>query len=74
MIRKNISNRTKPNPPHIVLHTHECRLALILDEKQLTPVGAGRLHPEHHQVGHGQQPQVGGQQELGQRAFIAGGF
>lgn len=48
-------------------------MALVLNEKQLAPVGAGRLHPEDHQVGHGQQPQVGGQQELGQGAFFAGG-
>lgn len=54
-------------------HTHECRLALVLNEKQLAPVGAGRLHPEHHQVGQRQQPQVGWQQELGQGAFITGG-
>lgn len=54
-------------------HTHECRLALVLNEKQLTPVGAGSLHPEHHQVGHREQPQVGRQQEFGQGAFTAGG-
>lgn len=38
--------------------THQCGLALVLDEEQLAPVGAGRLHPEHHQVRHRQQPQV----------------
>lgn len=53
--------------------THQCGLALVLDEEQLAPVGAGRLHPEHHQVGPGQQPQVGRHQELRQGAFVAGG-
>lgn len=56
--------------PHF--HTHECRLALVLNEEELAPVGAGRLHPEHHQVGHRQQPEVGRQQELRQGALITG--
>ena len=58
---------------HQLFHTHQCRLALVLNEEQLAPVCAGRLHPEHHQVGDREQPQVGRQQELRQGAFITGG-
>lgn len=57
----------------VLLHTSKRRLAFVLNEEQLTPVGTGSLHPEHHQIGHGQQPQVGRQQEFRQRAFITGG-
>ena len=55
-----------PNP------THECGLSLVLNEEKLAPVGAGRLHPKHNQVGTGEQPQVRGQQELLQGALFTG--
>lgn len=58
---------------HLFFHTNKSRLALVLNEEQLAPVGADRLHTEHHHVGPRQQPQVGWQQELGQGALIAGG-
>lgn len=58
---------------HLFSHTDKSRLALVLNEEQLAPVGADCLHTEHHHVGPRQQPQVGRQQELGQGALIAGG-
>ena len=57
----------------LFFHTNKSRLALVLNEEQLAPVCADRLHTEHHHVGPRQQPQGGWQQELGQGALIAGG-
>lgn len=53
--------------------TSQCGVALVLDEEELAPVRARRLHTKHHQVGAGEEPQVGRQQELGQGALITGG-
>lgn len=53
--------------------TSQCGVALVLDEEELAPVCARRLHAKHHQVRAGEEPQVGRQQELGQGALISGG-
>lgn len=55
-------------------HTHHGRLAFLLHEKQLPPVGAGDLHPEHNQVTKRQHPQVWRKQELFKSALIIRGF
>ena len=63
------------SPVHLIGGlTHENRLALLLDEEELAPVCAGSLHTEHHQEGHGEQPQVGGQEELFQGALRTGSW
>lgn len=59
----------RARPPRF--RTGEHGLAFVLNQEQLAPVGAHRLHPEHHQVGKGQQPQVRREQELGQGAVVA---
>lgn len=51
------------------LPTHESRLALLLHEEQLPPIGGSGLHPKDHQVAHRQHPQEGREQEVGQGAL-----
>lgn len=53
--------------------THEHGLSPFLDEEELSPVGAARLHPKNDQVACGEHPEVRREQQLRQSAVVAGG-